>query len=283
MLQAYLDRISFGDDPAPTLDVLSRLLAHHVQSIPFENIDVQLGRPLTLDPADAHEKIVVNNRGGWCYEQNGLFGWALAEIGFETTRIAAEVMRAERGESASANHLCLLVKPEDADEQYLVDVGFGGSMITSIPLQESQHDQAPFRIGLRRAADGFWQFWEDLGKGEFSFDFEAKTADEGALQSRCEFLQTDPSSSFVQNLVAQIRLPGEHKTIRGKVFSHATADGIETRTLTSPDELVDVLRDVFHLDVPEVADLWPRIETRHEELQRDKELTDTYEVRTRST
>ena len=282
MLQDYLKRIAYDGDIAPSLGVLENLLAHHVQSVPFENLDVQLGKRLTTKPADAYEKIVGTRRGGWCYEQNGLFGWALSEVGFEVTRVAAAVMRIERGDVAHANHLCLLVRPTDADQTFLVDVGFGGSMIAPIPLAESDHQQAPFRIGLLKTNDDHWRFWEDLGKGEFSFDFQAETADEVALSDKCDFLQTDPSSGFVQNLVAQIRLPDQHKTLRGKVFSLATSSGVETTILSSADELLAVLRDEFRLDVPGVRDLWQRIEERHAELLREKKLTDTYEIRNRA-
>jgi len=269
-LQKYLDRISFGGKPAPTLDTLNQLLAHHARCVPFENLDVQLGLPLTTSPAEAFNKIVSNNRGGWCYEQNGLFGWALAEIGYEVTRIAAAVMRAERGNTAIANHLCLLVRPVDDDRTFLADVGFGGSMYKPIALEASEHVQVPFGMGLRRTDDGFWQFWEDIGKGEFSFDFEEREADEDALHAKCKFLQEDPSSSFVQNLVAQIRLPDAHKSLRGKVLSHVTSNGIETYHVESADQLLSILEEVFDLDVPEIADAWPRIEARHEELFGDK-------------
>jgi len=282
LLQDYLKRIAYDGDITPSLGVLENLLAHHVQSVPFENLDVQLGKRLTTKPADAYEKIVGTRRGGWCYEQNGLFGWALSEVGFEVTRVAAAVMRIERGDVAHANHLCLLVRPTDADQTFLVDVGFGGSMIAPIPLAESDHQQAPFRIGLLKTNDDHWRFWEDLGKGEFSFDFQAETADEVALSDKCDFLQTDPSSGFVQNLVAQIRLPDQHKTLRGKVFSLATSSGVETTILSSADELLAVLRDEFRLDVPGVRDLWQRIEERHAELLREKKLTDTYEIRDRA-
>lgn len=281
-LPDYLNRIAFGGEIAPTRDVLEQLLTHHVQRIPFENVDVQLGRPLTTEPADAYDKIVNRQRGGWCYEQNGLFGWALSEAGFGVTRVAAAVMRADRGDIATANHLCLLVKCEDSDSQFLVDVGFGGSMFAPIELEESAHEQSPFRLGLRRTSDGHWQFWEDIGKGEFHFDFQPVPADEEALARKCDFLQTSPESSFVQSLVAQLRLPDSHKTLRGKVYSHATANGVETRTVESPQELVAVLRDHFRLDVPEVADFWPRIEARHQELFGEEVLSDTYAIRGRS-
>jgi len=282
LLQEYLERISFDGDVAPTLEVLGKLLAHHVHSVPFKNLDVQLGRTLTTSPDEAYDKIVTRRRGGWCYEQNGLFGLILSEIGFDTTRVAAAVMRADRGEIANSNHLCLLVKPQDQENEYLVDVGFGGSMTAPIPLYEAHHEQLPFKLGLRRIADGYWQFWEDVGDGEFSFDFHPSAADEDALQSKCAFLQTDPSSGFVQSLVAQIRLPDAHLTLRGKMFSRATVGGIDTRILETPDELVATLKDTFHLDVPEVGELWPRIEARHEEVMQEKAAANTYEIRSRS-
>ncbi len=282
LLQPYLDRISYTGNAAPTTDELAALLAHHVQQVPFENLDVQLGRRLTTDPAAAYDKIVHQNRGGWCYEQNGLFGWALAEIGFEVTRVAAAVMRTDRGDVAEANHLCLLVHTADSEQTFLVDVGFGGSMMVPIPLAESEHAQAPFRIGLRRTEDGHWRFWEDLGEGEFSFDFLATPANEDSLTRKCNFLQTDPSSGFVRNLVAQIRMPDQHKTLRGRVFSTASAAGVETQVLDSVDQLLAILKNEFFLDVPSVAELWPRIEARHDELMREKVLTDTYEIRSRT-
>lgn len=282
MLTDYLKRIAYDGEVAPSSDVLCALLEHHVQSIPFENVDVQLGARLTTEPAAAYKKIVENGRGGWCYEQNGLFGWVLSEAGFDVTRVAAAVMRDKRGEVAHANHLCLLVSPTDVDQTFLVDVGFGGSMFAPIPLVDSKHHQPPFRIGLRKTEDGYWRFWEDLGKGEFSFDFQAEAADEDALSDKCVFLQSDPSSGFVQNLVAQIRLPDRHNTLRGKVFSVATPSGISTTILDTADEWLGVLRDEFRLDVPGVRELWPRIEARHAEFMREQALTDTYEIRDRA-
>jgi N-hydroxyarylamine O-acetyltransferase len=238
----------------------------HACSVPFENLDVQLGRPVSIDAEAAYEKIVIGGRGGWCYEQNGLFGWALSEIGFNVTRLAAAVMRQDRGEASKASHLCLQVKCADSTADYLVDVGFGGSMIEPLPLEQAEHVQPPYRLGLRRNSDGYWRFWEDLGDGEFSFDFLAESASEPALQKKCDFLQNDPSSVFVLNLVAQLRLAQQHKSLRGRVLQIATPGGIESRTLASADELVTTLAEHFRLDLPEVADLWPRIVARHEEV-----------------
>ena len=265
-LTAYLDRIAFRGNPRPELPTLGALLRAHALSVPFENLDVQLGRPLGTDPAEAYEKIVLGRRGGWCYEQNGLFGWALETIGFEVTRVAAAVMRAERGAVSEANHLALLVRVPGSDATWLADVGFGGSLLEPIPLEEADHAQTPFRLGLRRLTDGWWQFWEDAGDGEFSYDFRPERASEDALARKCAFLQTDPDSGFVQNLVAQIRAPEEHTTLRGRVLSRWGPAGQTTSVLASPDELLEVLADIFGLDEPAIADCWPQIVARHAQL-----------------
>jgi len=263
-LQAYFDRIGYRGSNAPNFVTLCELLKAHIRAVPFENLDVQLGRPLTTAPENAYAKIVEGGRGGWCYEQNGLFGWVLSEMGFDVTRIAAAVLRHERGDAAIANHLCLVTRCADSPQNWLVDVGFGGGMIRPIELAEGDYEQAPFRLGLRRIDGNSWRFWEDLGDGEFSYDFAAAPADENALSSKCEFLQTNPESGFVLNLVVQLRTRDRHLSLRGRVFQVGTVNGIETELLTSAKDLQATLTDVFDLHVPEVAELWPRIEARHE-------------------
>lgn len=265
-LQRYLDRVQYAGPADPGFATLAALQKAHVCSIPFENLDVQLGRPLSTEIAAAYEKIVVNSRGGWCYEQNGLFGWALSEIGFDVRRIAASVMREKSGAESEASHLCLLISSPESNTKYLADVGFGGSMIKPITLAVGEHDQPPFKLGLERLDDGYWRFWESLGKGRFTFDFIDEPACESSLATKCAKLQSDPSSGFVLNLTAQLRSPDQHSMLRGRVLSVAKPGATESKTLDSPEELVSVLTSVFHLDVHETAALWPRIVKRHEEL-----------------
>ena len=265
-LQLYLDRINYGGAIEPNFGTLAALQEAHVCSVPFENLDVQLGHPLSIRIEKAYEKIVVNLRGGWCYEQNGLFGWALSEIGFNVTRIAASVMREQRGDASTASHLCLLVESPDSKVRYLVDVGFGGSMIMPIALLEAQYDQPPFKLGLEKLDDHYWRFWENLGDGNFSFDFTEDPACESLLAKKNASLQSDSSSNFVLNLVAQQRSRDQHRTLRGRVFNVAKAGAIESTIVNSPKALVSILANEFRLDVQEVAGLWPKIVARHEEL-----------------
>jgi N-hydroxyarylamine O-acetyltransferase len=265
-LSKYLERIEYKGMGEPNVATLVALHEAHVCSVPFENLDVQLGRTLSTLIEDAYEKIVNNARGGWCYEQNGLFGWALSEIGFGVTRIAASVMREQKGAASNASHLCLLVTSANSETSYLTDVGFGGSMIRPIPLREAEYDQPPFKIGLERLDDRYWRYWESQGEGKFSFDFIEEPACEVALAKKCENLQNDPTSNFVLNLVAQQRSPGEHRMVRGRVLSVARAAGTESRMMASSADLVETLRHEFRLDVHEVAALWPKIIKRHEAL-----------------
>jgi N-hydroxyarylamine O-acetyltransferase len=265
-LAKYFARIGYRGVARPDLLTLRRLLRAHILSVPFENLDVQLGRTLTTDPGDAYEKIVLRRRGGWCYEQNGLFGQALSTIGFDVTRVAAAVMRAERGAVSEANHLALLVRLPGYEDTWLADVGFGGSLLEPIRLERAEHRHAPFRLGLRTLDDGYWQFWEDAGDGEFRYDFRADPASEDALARRCALLQSDPDSSFVLNLVAQIRTTDAHTTLRGRVLSRRDRAGETTSILRSPDQLLQVLASTFGLDVPAIADGWPRILARHAQL-----------------
>lgn len=265
-LGGYLERIGYTGATRPDMNTVRGLHRAHVCAVPFENLDVQLGRPLTTDVEDAYDKIVERRRGGWCYEQNGLFGWALGQIGFDVTRVAAAVMRADRGDVSEANHLALLVRLPDTDETWLADVGFGGSLLEPVRLETSEHLHPPYRLGLRRLDDGSWQFWEDPGNGEFSYDFHPEAAAEDALARKCEFLQTDPDSSFVLNLVVQVRSPGLHTSLRGRVMTHRDTAGEYVNIIGSADQLVEVLATVFGLDVPEIGNCWPRISDRHEQL-----------------
>ena len=93
-----------------------------------------------------------------------------------------------------------------------------------------------------------------------------KTASEEALSRKCQLLQTDPESSFVLNLVAQIRSADRHTSLRGRVLSIRDTAGERVTTLDSPEQLLATLRGIFRLEVPEIGDCWARILERHEQL-----------------
>lgn len=262
-LQAYLARIGLEGPVSADLATLDAIVRAHVRSIPFENLDVQLGRPLTTDPAAAFAKLVEAQRGGWCYEHNGVLGAALAAIGFDVTRLSAGVMRQVRGDEAMGSHLCLLVECEGPQ---LVDAGFGSWLGAPVPLRQGEWLHDPLPVALGHAEDGLWRVSVSLGPTAMSYDFVAEAADEAQLAALCAWQASDPASVFVQNLTAQRRAEGAYLMLRGKVLSVVTTSGEERRELGSALDLVETLREVFLLDVPEAADLWPAIEARHDAL-----------------
>jgi N-hydroxyarylamine O-acetyltransferase len=264
-LFAYLHRIRFEGSVRPDLGTLRAVHRAHQYAIPFENLDVLLHRPLVLDPEANYHKIVNRRRGGWCYEMNGVMGWALKQMGFEVMRMSAGVMRVQAGDAQLGNHLCLRVC---LDQPYLVDVGFGGSLAEPLPLSAMEREDRPFRLGLSEVGDGYWRFAE-VAQGDseaFSFDFRAAPADEELLARKCQFLQSDPASPFTQNLVVQRRTADSHLSLRGRVLTAIQATRVDKQLLNSADELVATLRDSFGLDIPEAATLWPAICARHDAL-----------------
>lgn len=263
-LASYFGRIGYAGKARADLATLTALHRAHVLTIPFENLDTQLGRPPGLDPAAAFAKLVTARRGGWCYEQNGLFGRALAALGFSVTRLGAGVMRAQRGDFSIGSHLCL--KVEIDGQGWLADVGFGSSLIEPMPLAEQAWNQVPLAGRLHRIPDGYWQLAIEQGPSPMPYDFRDEPADEAQLAQLCAWQGTSGQSPFVQNLVVQQRLPAGHVMLRGKVLTTTHAGASEERRLASAAELVGVLRDSFALDVPEAARLWPAIEQRHDTL-----------------
>jgi len=249
---------------APTAETLAGVMRAHVATIPFENIDVQLGRPTSRALPDIFAKLVTRRRGGWCYEQNGLLGWALGEIGFAVTPLAGGVMRMAAGDAALGNHLALLV---ELREPWLVDAGFGGSLATPIRLTAGSYRHAPYDLSLARLDDGYWRYEERVDDKPFSFDFRATPADQALLDAHHARLQVAPDSPFVLNLVVQRRLGDRHLSLRGQVLIETRADGrvAETR-VRDAQALVATLADRFGLDVPELAAHWPAISARHAQV-----------------
>ena len=140
-------------------------------------------------------------------------------------------------------------------------------MLEPIPLEHGEHEQVPYSLELSSPRDGWLRFSESVvDDSPFCFDFQPKPANESLLASKCLELQKSPESSFVQSLVAQKRTPTEHLSLRGRVLRSYVATGCREHRLDSPQALTDTLSAEFGLDVPEIADLWPRICARHEEL-----------------
>jgi N-hydroxyarylamine O-acetyltransferase len=263
-LPAYLRRIGVAEDVRLDLEGLIAIHRGHALSIPYENLDVQLGRPLTRAPDAAFDKIVARGRGGWCYEMNGLLASALDAIGFRVTRLAGAVMRDVMGDEMIGNHLVLLV---DIDgETFIADVGFGDGLIEPIPLREGPVTAGPLKCHLSCGGDGWWRYTNDPRSGGPNFEFHPDQRGEADLDRMCAFLQTSEMSPFVQNAIVQRWREDGHYSLRGRVLRVLTATDESKRVLVDADDYVDTLSADFGLDLPEARTLWPKIAARHDAL-----------------
>lgn len=260
----YLDRIGAAAPVRADLAALAVLMRAHLDRVPFENLDVQLGRvpPETVDAI--FDKVVNQRRGGWCYEVNTLFGVLLADLGYAVTRLSGDVRRGGDVVERPGNHLCLRV---DLDQPYLVDVGFGGSITAPIALAPGAGVDGPYAIHLAHIGGDRWTFDETVSEGApFGFDFTTGPADESVLAAMRSALASEDWSPFVQNLVMQLRRGDTHWTLRGRALTQLTPAGKTTRLLGSADEMAAAGRDIFGMELPEVDRLWRRAVDRHAQL-----------------
>jgi N-hydroxyarylamine O-acetyltransferase len=263
-LAAYLARIGFDGAPRPDLATLKSIHRAHLRAIPYENLDVRLGRPGGIEVEHAFDKLVTARRGGWCYEMNGLLGWALEEIGFEVTRLCGAVMRGERGDDTIGNHLVLRV---DLDGQaWIADTGLGDGLLEPILLAEGPRRVGGFDFRLERLDPRWWRLHNHEMGGAKHFDFTLEPADPAKLAATCQWLRSSPASIFTQAVMAYRFTPDGIVTLLGRVVRRIRPGERTDSLVESPEELVAVLRGEFGLDVPEAAELWPSICATHETL-----------------
>jgi N-hydroxyarylamine O-acetyltransferase len=264
-LDAYLERIGYAGPLRPDLETLRALHRAHLLAIPYENLDIHLGRRLTLDEGQIVAKLVGARRGGWCYEMNGLFAWALRQIGFSVRMLAGTVNRAVLGDAAEGNHLVLLVELE---QPYLADVGFGNGFLEPLPLIPGSHRQGFLTYQLAREGER-WQF-QNHAHGGVGFDVTLAPHQLSDFAAQCHTLQTAPTSGFVRTTVCQRFTPEGIITLRGAVLTSVGADGVTSRTIATAAEYISLLEAQFGLQIPEAAELWGSIWERHQAWLREQ-------------
>lgn len=247
---AWLNRIGYNGQIAPSLEVLKALVAAHASAISYESIDVLLGRPPKLDLESLQRKMIAGGRGGYCFEQNMLFRAGLLSLGFSVTSLQARVVRGlEIDAPRPMLHMILRVDlPEGA---YLADVGFG-NLAPTAPLllvveteQDTPHEVMRFiRMGdelvlQSRLNTGWKHIYRVVSLARVDAEYEM-----------CNwFTGTHPDSPYRRNLIAA--RPGPDRT-RVTLFNsrlnvrHVTGE-IERRTLCEFADYREVLAEVFGL------------------------------------
>lgn len=261
-LAKYLKRIGYVGKVEPTYECLTAIHRGHAFAIPYENLDVQLGRPLDFNIERIFEKLVVRPRGGWCYETHILLEWALREIGFDVMQAAAGIHRDERGNEIVGDHTAILVR---LGETYLADLGLGDGIRDPIPLTEGVYAQGQLSFQLELLDDGYWRFHNHSFAYPRSFDFRDEPADWKRIEHHNHRQQTDPSSTLVSNFVCQIMKPESVICLTGRVLREKTINGA-SKHLISEDEFENVISEVFGIRDEEILSVWPKVAARHEAL-----------------
>jgi N-hydroxyarylamine O-acetyltransferase len=217
---AYLDRIGYAGAAEPTYAELAALQRAHMLTVPFENLDIALGRRLVLDRRANYEKIVEQLRGGWCFELNGLFAWLLEQLGYRVTLLGSRV-EGERGAGWELAHLLLRV---DLERPYLIDVGFGEGSLEPVALEQVADGVMRHRSGLNVV-----------------FTNSPRRLEE--FQGMSDFLQTSAESGFVSTCT--VALPDGRLSLRELVLTERHGDEVSERELAGEGEWRDCLLERF--------------------------------------
>ncbi len=260
-LTAYFARIGFKDDARTDLATLRRLHLLHPLAIAFENLDSWCGRVPSLDESAVYAKLVEAGRGGYCFEHNQLFLRVLRTVGFEVQTLAARVLLPD-APPLPRTHKVLLATV--AGEDWLVDVGFGGMTMTA-PLQVSSTATQPTPHEpwqLRQHDDGYLLSArvQDAWSDKYRFSREPQTREDYELGNW--YVAAYPSSRFRHDLIAaRPDANGRHALLNNRYALHRHGKPSVQRQLATPQELREVLQQIFGLRLDEIAGLDARIDS----------------------
>ena len=234
----------------PDIAGLKLLQRQHLLNVPFENLDIHWRRPIMLDTSAFYRKIVEENRGGFCYELNGLFNELLREMGFETRLLSARVVVDDGSLSPEYEHAAIMVII--GEMQYVADVGFGSfsaEPLLLLPDREQQDAEGTFMVRtyeedafeIAKKVDGGW-------RGEYVFT--ALGHDLSEFEERCLWHQTSPDSHFMKNKIcSQMTITGR-KTLTDMKFIVTNETGTAESDVSGETEFDRLLVREFGITRP---------------------------------
>ncbi len=255
-LDAYLRRIGYDGPLDPSHATLAALHRAHLAAVPFENLDLMLGRGVRVDLDSIQAKLVYANRGGYCYEHGQLFGAALERLGYQVDRLLARV--GPDGEPARPRtHLTLRVATADAGT-WLADVGFGNSPPGPLELGNELRDPDPgsapqeldgwsYEI-LPDDAEETWKVRE-LQAGEWVtlYRYEDRPVYPADVVMSNHYTATYPESWFTWQPIVARRYPDAVHALVGRMYTITTPGHVKNRRMLTDDEFAVALSEVFGL------------------------------------
>jgi len=258
LVDAYLAFLGYDDRPAATVESLAELHRRHLARLPYENLEIMLGRPPSVDPLDSLARVAGVGRAGYCFHQNGVLEAALLGLGFTVSRRGGHVWTTDDDRwSGSLNHLVLVVSGLPTEDnphgRWWPDVGLGDAIAEPLPLAVGDHEQGGFSYAITDVRDDGWSFRADP-TGSFA-GLETGAAPSLTEVAECHAtLSTPPDGRFSRVLVVQRRMPEHVDVVRGCLAHTITPDGQTERELATYDEWRDALADGCGLSLAGVAD-----------------------------
>ncbi|MCA1574794.1 MAG: arylamine N-acetyltransferase [Acidobacteria bacterium] len=250
-IEAYLKRINYHGSLAPTAQTLRELQVAHLLAVPFENLSIHAKQPIVLDDEALFEKIVERQRGGFCYEANGLFAALLRSLGFSVAMLSAAVAREDGGFGPDFDHMTLMVT---LDERWLADVGFGDSFREPLFLDEPG-EQAQGKRAYRIDADGthliLMQRDGDDGGGacKAQYRFTLQPYQYADFEEMCRYHQTSPQSHFTRARICSRATPEGRVTLSEMRLITTTNSERQERVLANEEEYAALLREHFNITI----------------------------------
>jgi N-hydroxyarylamine O-acetyltransferase len=251
-LTKYLERIDFTGTPKADIETVATMMRRQLFTVPFENLDVQAGKIVSLVPEEIVEKIVDRKRGGYCYEVNGLFAMALQALGVPYQFAAARPMfypvRRPR------THVVVVATL--GGERWLCDLGFGSygirapMSLSALDVEVAQDDDT-FKLTL--GADGFYLLQAKVdGQWTNQYAFDLSPQEWVDFDPANYLNSTHPDAIFVRMTVAVLMTETGRKILGGDSFKIVSHGRTEKRTVAT-SELPDVLAREFGLTMPSRA------------------------------
>lgn len=261
-LAAYFDRIGLTGWVSADVDTLRNVVAAHGRSIPFENLDPLLGIPVADLGAEAlADKLITRRRGGYCYEHNGLLGYALDELGYGVDRLAGRVvwMKEPDAPLPALTHNVLAVTVPGEAGRFLVDVGFGGQTLSSPirlqtgAVQQTRHE--PYRL-TEVATQGVPEYElaaQVRGQWQALYRFTAVPQPRIDLEVGSWYVSTHPGGIFVVGLTAALVTDDARFNLRGRNLAIHHHDGTEKIRFDTAAEVLDALTERFGINLSDLA------------------------------
>jgi N-hydroxyarylamine O-acetyltransferase len=249
-LEAYLSRIGLSARPAVDPAGLKALQQAQRMAIPFENLDIPLGRGISLDPDTVFDKLVTRRRGGYCFEQNQLLARALEALGFETRVILGRVWLFAQDQTPPRTHTFNLVTLDGVP--WIADAGFGGGDAPPMPLVADAIVTTGHGTAHRlvERSDHGWMLERDAGQGfrpQFSF-----TPDPVApidLEMSNHWTSSWPKSRFVTERIANILLPDGVASLMNRTLTQTIGTVTTSVEISDAAMLQDRLSEIFGIDL----------------------------------